>query len=110
MRHFKSFFEPDGQDYKSQLPEGYRTHGNTAGTFNAYLAQNSYDLQQWHDMESVVHSQFGTVDNPALIFTSDSSWRIVICMGPGVEDDSNSHEKMYYFVREGPIHRCQICG
>ncbi len=61
-------------------------------------------------MESVVHSQFGTVDNPALIFTSDSSWRIVICMGPGIEDDSNSHEKMYYFVREGPIHRCQICG
>ncbi len=110
MRHFKSFFEPDGQDQRSQLPEGYRTHGNTAMNFNAYLAQNSYDLQQWHEMESVVHSQFGTVDNPALIFTSDSSWRIVICMGPGSEDDSNSHEKMYYFVREGPIHRCQICG
>jgi 1-deoxy-D-xylulose 5-phosphate reductoisomerase len=61
-------------------------------------------------MESVVHSQFGTVDNPVLIFTSDSSWRIVICTGPGVEDDSTAHEKMYYFVREGPIHRCQICG
>lgn len=61
-------------------------------------------------MESVVHSQFGTVDNPVLIFTSDSSWRIVICMGPGIEDDSSSHEKMFYFVREGPIHRCQICG
>ena len=61
-------------------------------------------------MESVVHSQFGTVDNPVLIFTSDSSWRIVICMGPGIEDDSSSHEKMFYFVREGPIHRCQVCG
>lgn len=31
-------------------------------------------------------------------------------MGPGVEDDSHAHEKMFYFVREGPIHRCQICG
>lgn len=61
-------------------------------------------------MEATVHSQFGTVDNPVLIFTSDSSWRIVICMGPGIEDDANSHEKMYYFVREGPIHRCQVCG
>ena len=61
-------------------------------------------------MESTVHSQFGTVDNPVLIFTSDSSWRIVICMGPAIEDDSHAHEKMYYFVREGPIHRCHICG
>ena len=31
-------------------------------------------------------------------------------MGPAIEDDSHSHEKMYYFLREGPIHRCHICG
>ena len=67
-------------------------------------------MHQWHDMEATVHSQFGTVDNPVLIFTSDSAWRIVICMGPGIEDDSHSHEKMFYFVREGPMHRCHICG
>jgi hypothetical protein len=34
----------------------------------------------------------------------------VICTGPGVEDDSHAHEKMFYFVREGPIHRCNVCG
>jgi len=61
-------------------------------------------------MESTVHSQFGTVDNPVLIFTSDSSWRIVICMGPGIEDDAHSHEKIYYMVREGPMNRCLVCG
>jgi len=61
-------------------------------------------------MESTVHSQFGTVDNPVLIFTSDSSWRIVICMGPGIEDDAHSHEKIFYMLREGPVNRCQICG
>lgn len=109
-RHVKSFFEQDGLNYESQLPEGYRTHGNTAASFSASITQNAIELNQWHEMESVVHSQFGTVDNPVLIFTSDSSWRIVICMGPGVEDDSSMHEKMFYFVREGPIHRCQICG
>jgi hypothetical protein len=27
-----------------------------------------------------------------------------------VEDDSHAHEKMFYFVREGPIHRCNVCG
>ena len=31
-------------------------------------------------------------------------------MGPGIEDDSHAHEKMYYFLREGPMHRCQVCG
>lgn len=61
-------------------------------------------------MESTVHSQFGTVDNPVLIFTSDSSWRIVICMGPGIEDDAHSHEKIFYMVREGPMNRCLVCG
>jgi hypothetical protein len=61
-------------------------------------------------MEATTHTQFGTVDNPVLIFTSDSSWRIVICMGPAIEDDSHSHEKMFYFVREGPMHRCHVCG
>jgi hypothetical protein len=106
MRHFQSFFEPDGINHESQLPDTYRLHGNTAATLNAYVAPNSFEMHQWHEMESVVHSQFGTVDNPVLIFTSDSSWRIVICMGPGIEDDSHSHEKMFYFVREGPTNRC----
>ena len=85
-------------------------HGNTAASYSASLTQNSIELHQWHEMEATVHSQFGTVDNPVLIFTSDSSWRIVICMGPGIEDDSHSHEKIFYMVREGPINRCQVCG
>lgn len=92
------------------MPDAYRLHGNSAMNFNAGLTHGSLELNSWHELENTVHSQFGTVDNPVLIFTSDSSWRIVICMGPGIEDDSNAHEKMYYYVREGPIHRCQICG
>ena len=110
LKHMKSFAEPDGHNYESQLPDGYRTHGNTAAHFSAYLTRSALEMNQWHEMDATVHSQFGTIDNPVLIFTSDSSWRIVICMGPGIEDDSHAHEKMYYFVREGPIHRCQICG
>ena len=110
MKHIKSFTEADGTRYTTQIPEGYRTHGNTAATFAATLTGNSIDLNQWHEMETTVHSQFGTVDNPVLIFTSDSSWRIVICMGPGIEDDSHSHEKVFYLAREGPMNRCQVCG
>ena len=36
-RHFQSFMEPDGINYQTQLPEGYRTHGNTAASFSAYI-------------------------------------------------------------------------
>ena len=110
LRHIESFAEPDGYASSSQMPEGYRLHGNSAASFSASMTQNSIELNQWHEMEATVHSQFGTVDNPVLIFTSDSSWRIVICMGPGIEDDSHSHEKIFYMVREGPINRCQVCG
>jgi hypothetical protein len=110
LRHIQSFVEPDGYGKNSQMPEGYRMHGNTAASFSASLTTNAIELFEWHEMESTVHSQFGTVDNPVLIFTSDNSWRIVICMGPGIEDDSHSHEKIYYMVREGPINRCHICG
>lgn len=110
IRHIQGFVEPDGYQYGSQMPEGYRLHGNSAASYSASLTQNSLELNQWHEMESTVHSQFGTVDNPVLIFTSDSSWRIVICMGPGIEDDAHSHEKIFYMVREGPVNRCQVCG
>ena len=78
-RHFKGFFEPDGINYVPSLPGSDRLYGNTAMSFSAYLTNNSIELNQWHEMDVTVHSQFGTVDNPVLIFTSDSSWRVVIC-------------------------------
>lgn len=109
-KHLESYFEPQGKDYESQMPNTDQAYGNTAMVFNAYLTHNAIDMNTWHDMDNTVHSQFGTVDNPVLIFTTDSSWRIVICQGPGVEDDSHSHEKMFYFLREGPLNRCHICG
>jgi hypothetical protein len=55
-RHFQSFNEPDGINYESQLPEGYRLHGNSAASFSAHLTKNSIELNQWHEMESVVHT------------------------------------------------------
>lgn len=44
MKHIKSFVEPDGNRYNSQLPEGYRLHGNTAAQFTATLSHDSLDL------------------------------------------------------------------
>ena len=44
MKHMKSFMDPDGHNYESQMPEGYRTHGNSAASFSASLTQNSIEL------------------------------------------------------------------
>ena len=35
---------------------------------------------------------------------------MILCAGPGSEEESQSHEKMYFILREGPIHRCSMCG
>jgi hypothetical protein len=35
---------------------------------------------------------------------------MILCAGPGSEEESSSHEKMYFILREGPIHRCSFCG
>jgi len=44
LKHFKSFFEPDGMNYESQLPDGYRLHGNTAATLSASITHNALEM------------------------------------------------------------------
>lgn len=78
--------------------------------FQAYLTKNSYDMSIYNESNVYPHVNFGTIDNPVLIFGAGTTWRMVICSGPGSEEESSSHEKMYFMVREGPIHRCHICG
>jgi hypothetical protein len=53
---------------------------------------------------------FGTVDNPAVVFTADAPFRYVGCTGLQNEDDYEQHELMMFMLREGPLQRCPICG
>lgn len=78
--------------------------------FQAYLTKNAYDMSIFNEYDVWPHTNFGTIDNPNLIFGAGTTWRMVICSGPGSEEESQSHEKMYMIVREGPIHRCIVCG
>jgi len=41
MRHLKSFTEPDGYNYQSQMPATYYQHGNTIASFGASVTQNT---------------------------------------------------------------------
>jgi hypothetical protein len=78
--------------------------------FKAFLTKNAFDMSMFNEYDVWPHTNFGTIDNPLLIFGAGTTWRMVVCSGPGSEEESSSHEKKYMIVREGPIHRCLICG
>jgi hypothetical protein len=44
FRHVRSFVEPDGMNYESQLPDGYRLHGNTAYNLSASVTHNALEM------------------------------------------------------------------
>lgn len=78
--------------------------------FGAFLTKNAYDMSIYNEYDAWPHVNFGTIDNPVLIFGAGTTWRMVGCTGPASEEESSSHEKMYFIVREGAIHRCLFCG
>lgn len=78
--------------------------------FSAYITKNAFDMSVMNERNVSPQTNYGTIDNPNLIFGADTTWRMVACLGPGSEEESSSHEKMYFIVREGPIHRCSFCG
>ena len=44
LRHIKSFTEPDGYNYNSQMPSTYYQHGNTIASFAASVTQNTLQM------------------------------------------------------------------
>lgn len=78
--------------------------------FQAYLTKNAYDMSIHNEYDTYPHVNYGTIDNPVLIFGAGTTWRMVACVGPSSDEESSGHEKMYFIVREGPIHRCIMCG
>ena len=109
-RHFDILLEPNHMEKHSSVIDTNTAMFTYARTFQAYLTKNAYDMAIFNEYDLWPHTNFGTIDNPLIIFSADASWRTVICSGPGSEEESSSHEKMIFIVREGPIHRCQFCG
>lgn len=109
-RHFDYLLEPTHIEYHSSVVDPNTAMYTYARQFQAYLTKNAYDMAIFNEYDLWPHTNFGTIDNPLIIFSADASWRTVICSGPGSEEESSSHEKMVFIVREGPIHRCMFCG
>jgi Cytochrome c oxidase subunit Vb len=88
----------------------YEHFDEVAIEWQALLVGNTYDLQTFQPLEQVTQQNFGTVDNPHMIYSSDSPFRYVGCTGQPNEDDNEGHEFLMFMLREGPLQRCPQCG
>ena len=78
--------------------------------WQSLITQNSYEEMIFLNQDMPQLQNFGTVDNPHLIYTSEVPFRFVACTGPPSEDDFEYHEVMWMLLRDGPLQRCSGCG
>jgi hypothetical protein len=73
------------------------------------VTNNTFDLDVMMG-DTNPQRNFGTVDNPVLMFSANVGWRYVMCTGLNDEEEGLSHVGVWFILREGPIHRCSSCG
>jgi hypothetical protein len=81
-----------------------------AQEWSAAIVQNTFEVNNTQNPEFIAQGNFGTLDNPHLIFTSEVPFRFVGCTGQPNEDDYEGHELMFILLREGSLQRCMGCG
>lgn len=74
------------------------------------MVGNAFDVNTYNYLEANSQANFGTVDNPHVVFTSEAPFRYVGCTGPANEDDYEAHEYQVFMLKEGPMQRCASCG
>lgn len=80
-----------------------------AHELQAMVTNNPFDLEIMMGDTNPLRN-FGTVDNPVLLFSANVGWRYVMCTGMNDEDEGLSHVGVWFLLREGPMHRCSHCG
>ncbi|KAM3147286.1 hypothetical protein pb186bvf_000537 [Paramecium bursaria] len=84
--------------------------GPVAQEWEAAYTGNPFLLQIYGNTDFMHLANFGTVDNPCVVFTADAPFRYVSCTGQQNEDDYEQHELHVFMLKEGPLQRCQVCG
>jgi uncharacterized Zn-finger protein len=109
-KHLKAYLEPSGIEHSVQTNLTAEGFDEVSSEWQAHFGGNPFDLQTYNYLEGVQLTNFGTVDNPTVIFTADAPFRFVGCSGPTNEDDYETHELLWLMLREGPLQRCMYCG
>lgn len=109
-KHIKAAIESTGNEYSQQTNLTAEGFDEVSSEWQAHFGGNPFDVQTYNYLEGVQLSNFGTIDNPNVVFTADAPFRFIGCSGPTNEDDYESHELMWLMLREGPLQRCICCG
>lgn len=73
--HFEALVQPDGGYDNSAIVDTNTSTFTNMRQFQAYLTKNAYDMSIMNEYDLWPHTNFGTIDNPLLIFSADASWR-----------------------------------
>lgn len=110
VKHLKRNLEPTAANYNPFTNTTEEAFDEVAQEWQALIMGNPYDTQTMNMLEQAMVSNFGTVDNPHVVFTADAPFRYVGCTGLANEDDYEGHEFLMFMLREGPLQRCPSCG
>lgn len=75
QRHMNALIAPSGKDVTSSLIDTNLSMYTNTRQFQAYLTNNAYDMSVHNEYDLWPHTNFGTIDNPLLIFSADTNWR-----------------------------------
>lgn len=110
VKHLKRNFEPTAANYNPFTNTTEEAFDEVSQEWQALIVGNPYDVNTMNMLEQAMVANFGTVDNPHVVFTSDAPFRYVGCTGQSNEDDYEGHEFLVFMLREGPLQRCPSCG
>jgi len=110
VKHLKRNIEPTASNYNPWTNTTEEAFDEVSQEWQALIIGNPYDVQTMNMLEQAMVQNFGTVDNPHVVFTADAPFRYVGCTGQANEDDYEGHEFLMFMLREGPLQRCPSCG
>lgn len=73
--HFEGLMQTDGGYENTAIVDTNTSTYTNMRQFQAYLTKNAYDMSIMNEYDLWPHTNFGTIDNPLLIFSADASWR-----------------------------------
>ena len=75
VKHLKRHFEPTGADYNPTTNTTEEAFDEVAQEWQAAVIANPFDTNTFNMLEQAMAANFGTVDNPHVVFTSDAPFR-----------------------------------
>jgi len=75
LKHIKRNIEPSGSNYARMSNTTEEAFDEVAHEWQAVITANPFDVNIFNYLENTQTSNFGTVDNPLVIFTSDTPFR-----------------------------------